>query len=194
MIEVIWLNQRRIGKNWVYVLCNEVRSSVPNFPWTALCHHQKQINSIPFGWCYNDHLNLPHEGGGVGQSVDQWLGVVSMTHKQTEGPVNGQLVPLTVALSRNGIPFNTSTCILQSVKSGLSHIFKYHLWTVMKTNAFACDLKEDTYPAEMSAIWYLMVSKTVSVVSYTDLSLTGKLQKIKPWLPYSHYIMEIFTL
>lgn len=92
-----------------------------------------------------DHLNLPHEGGGVGQSVDQWLGVVSMTHKQTEGPVNGQLVPLTVALSRNGIPFNTSTCILQSVKSGLSHIFKYHLWTVMKTNAFACDLKEDTY-------------------------------------------------
>lgn len=41
-------------------------------------------------------------------------------------------------------------------------------------------------PAEMSAIWYLMVSKTVSVVSYTDLSLTGKLQKIKPWLPYSH--------
>lgn len=147
----------------------------------------KQINSIPFRWCYNDHLNLPHEGGGVGQSVNQWLGVVSMTHKQTEGPVNGQLVPLTVALSRNGIPFNTSTCILQSVKSGLSHIFNHHLWTVMITNAFACDLKEDTYiPAEISAIWYLMVSKTVSVVNYTDLSPTEKLHKIKPWLPYSH--------
>lgn len=117
----------------------------------------KQINSIPFRWCYNVHLNLPHErGGGGGQSVDQWLGVVSMTHKQTEGPVNGQLVPLTVALSRNGIPFNTSTCILQSVKSGLSHIFKHHLWTVMITNAFACDLKEDTYPLKcpQSDTWW----------------------------------------
>lgn len=153
----------------------------------------KQINSISFGWCYNDHLNLPHEGGGVGQSVDQWLGVVSMTHKQTEGPVNGQLVPLTVALSRNGIPFNTSTCILQSVKSGLSHIFKHHLWTVMITNAFACDLKEDTYQVKCPQSDPDGIQHSICCYLHGPI-LNGKITQNKALITLFSLIMEIFTL